>query len=384
MNGNPDITQPPEPDRAPYRSPRGFGRLARSGIVMGVWRRLWYLAFKRYPRGFAGAEWGTDMGDIIRARGNPDEALNVYDLIIRLSRGFHRAYESMGNILQGQGRFEEAMDCYRKSLTIQSAVDSILDPRELTPPAEGKAGPDFLIVGSAKCGTTSLYDYLTRHPKVSPAVEKEVHFFDWFYHRGLGWYLSRLGSLSSDLLAGEATPSYIDHPLACRRLFSIYPEVKQILLLRNPVDRTISDYYHQVRNGVERRSLDEAIRAEMAALDRLSEEDFIEGRYYNILGYLSSSLYVYHLKRWLKYFSREQLLILRSEDLFRDPAKVVRQCFDFLSLSDYPLEKYKALAQGGYAPPDASIRESLRDYFRPYNRRLEDLLQMDFDWDGSQ
>lgn len=384
MNRNPDQAPSLTLAQTPYRTPGAFRRLARSGFVMGIWRRLWHVAFKRYPRGFVGAEWATDMGDLLRARGRPDEALRIYDLTIHLSWGFHRAYESMGNILQGQGQLEEALECYRKALLIQSAVDSILDRREFRPLPAGKSGPDFMIIGSAKCGTTSLYDYLVRHPRISPAAEKEIHFFDWFYHRGLGWYLGRFPGLALETLTGEATPSYIDHPLAARRLSSVYPRIKQILLLRNPVDRTISDYHHQVRNGVEHRPLEEALRAEMKALERLDAEDIIEGRYYNALGYVSSSLYEVHLKRWFRFFSREQLLILRSEDLFLDPSKTVRQCFDFLGLPDYPLDKYNVLAKGEYALPDISLRKFLKDYFRPYNQRLEALLGMSFGWDEDQ
>lgn len=367
-----------------YRSTGLVRRLARSRTAIRAWRNIWYLAFKRYPRGFVGADWSTDIGDILRAHGKRDEALKMYDVTIRLSQGFHRSYESMGHILQGQGRFDEALDCYRKALIIQSAVDATLDRHELMPPPGGKTGPDFLIIGSAKCGTTSLYDYLIRHPLISPAAEKEIHFFDWFYHRGLSWYLRRFPRLSLDSLTGEATPSYIDHPLACWRIHSVYPGVKQILVLRDPTNRTISDYHHQVRNRLEHRSLEEAIKAEMRVLDQLSEEDIVEGRYYNPLGYVSSSLYVYHLKRWLKYFPRGQILVLRSEDLFRNPPETVRRCFDFLGLPDCPLDKYEALAKGIYPPADPSVRRLLRDYFRPYNRRLEALLEMDFGWDEGQ
>lgn len=338
------------------------------------------MAFKRYPQGFAGAEWSTDIGDILRAQGKYAEALRTYELTIRLSRGFHRAYESMGYILQGQGRFEEALDCYRKAITVQSAVDSIMDPDEFKLPPDSKQGPDFLIIGAAKCGTTSLYDYLIRHPRISPAAEKEIHFFDWFYHRGIGWYLGRFPKLTPQSLTGEATPSYIDHPLACRRLHSIYPQMKQILVLRNPADRAISEYHHQVRNRIEQRSLEDALRAEMRALERITEEDIVEGRYYNALGYISSGLYVYHLERWLKFFSRDQLLVLRSEDLFRNPAETVNRCFHFLGLGEYRLPKYEILAKGGYAAPDAAFRRSLQDYFRPFNRRLEELLGTDLGW----
>src|SRR5690348_1015601 len=132
--------------------------------------------------------------------------------------------------------------------------------------------PDFLIIGTQRGGTTSLYHYLQAHPCIGPASTKEVHFFDMRFHKGLAWYRghfpSRIDQYAVEqahghsLVTGEATALYLFHPHAPKRVAEALPSVKLIVLLRNPVNRALSHYYHAVKHGQETLSFEEAIQGE--------------------------------------------------------------------------------------------------------------------------
>src|SRR6188508_1226206 len=107
--------------------------------------------------------------------------------------------------------------------------------------------PTFMIIGTQKGGTTSLHRYLDKHPDVTMALKKEVHFFDSFYFKGSDWYLAHFPLRSEAAQTGEASPTYIFHPEAPRRVYDAFPQVKLIALLRNPVDRAYS--HHQMESG---------------------------------------------------------------------------------------------------------------------------------------
>ena len=124
--------------------------------------------------------------------------------------------------------------------------------------------PDFLVIGAQKSGTTSFFHYIAQHPKIFDHKAKELHFFDLHYGRGAAWYRSQfplLASVKKDSLVGEATPYYLCHPHAPKRIHGLVPDVKLIVLLRDPVDRAISHYFHEVKKGRETLSIDEAMMA---------------------------------------------------------------------------------------------------------------------------
>lgn len=106
--------------------------------------------------------------------------------------------------------------------------------------------PDFLIIGGMKCGTSSLFDYLRENPKIYGGHPKELFFFAIKYYKGLRWYSSHFRRHKVNF---EAATHYINSPAAARRIYKLLPNIKLILMLRNPADRTISHYYHNVRKG---------------------------------------------------------------------------------------------------------------------------------------
>jgi hypothetical protein len=254
--------------------------------------------------------------------------------------------------------------------------------------------PNFLIIGSARSGTTSLYEYLTKHPSIIPGVGKEVYFFDKKFSKGINWYksffptklnMSRAeNKLKSKCLTGEATPRYLHYPHAPKRIFSILPHVKLIVLLRNPIDRAYSHYQMEVDSGHEKLSFEDAISNEEERITSHmkkmeNDENFYSVNFYR-KSYLTRGIYVDQLKRWFKYFPREKFLILKSEDLYSNPSNTYQQVLDFLGLSNYELTSFKAHRMRDYSPISSQTREKLTKYFEPYNEQLYELLDRNYDW----
>ena len=109
--------------------------------------------------------------------------------------------------------------------------------------------PDFIILGTQKGGTTSLYNYLINHSKISGGSRREIHFFDKYYEKGVHWYKNNFLNSNENILTCECSPDYIHHPLIAKRIKNILPKSKLIILLRDPVERAISNYKHNIYIG---------------------------------------------------------------------------------------------------------------------------------------
>jgi hypothetical protein len=259
-----------------------------------------------------------------------------------------------------------------------------------------RAMPDFIIIGAAKAGTTSLYQYLAEHPCIHPSRTKEVHFFAIHYAKGLGWYRAnfpmratlRLASRMSGErhITGEATPYYLYHPLAAERAAQVVPQAKLIVLLRNPVDRAISNYYFEVKTGGEKVPFEEALDTETARLAPEIEKMRADPDYYSVIhqrrSYTIRGIYVDQIMNWRKYFPKEQMLILKTEDLLADSRRSVRQCCEFLGVREWAPENCPLHNTCEYEKPDPAIRRRLQEFFAPHNRRLYEYLGVDYGWDA--
>lgn len=257
--------------------------------------------------------------------------------------------------------------------------------------------PDFLIIGAAKSGTTSLFYNLIQHPGIVPPKVKEVAFFNEprNYHMGANWYRAHFPSkkamrelshvLGYRALTGEATPSMNINTHAVHA-HALVPLAKLIVILRNPVDRTYSHYQHQKRK-IPREALSfwDALQAEP---DRTAEDMRLNvdapikvGRPLRRYGYTQKSLYIDHIEHWLQYFPRDQLKIVSFDQLATEPQALFDDIFQYIGLPDCTIPQPRTLKLGGYAEEmDQRSREYLTEYFRPYNRRLFNFLGEDWGW----
>lgn len=257
--------------------------------------------------------------------------------------------------------------------------------------------PNFLIIGAAKSGTTSLFHYLLQHPGIAAPKAKEVTFFNEprNYHMGENWYRAHfpgkkvMRELSNTLgyraITGEATPSMNINSHAVHA-HVLLPQARLIVILRNPVDRTYSHYQHQKRK-IPRETLSfwDALQAEpdRTAEDlRLNTDDPDKvGRLLRRYGYMQKSLYIDHIEHWLKYYPREQLKIVNFESLAIEPQALCDNIFQHIGLPGCNIAQARTLNSGGYREPmEHRCREYLTEYFRPYNRRLFEFLGEDWGW----
>jgi hypothetical protein len=291
-------------------------------------------------------------------------------------------YLNLGEALTRQDKIAEAIDCYQTASYKQTLTSILLKTTGNMPVTQNTDTvkfPNFIIIGSQRCGTTSLYTYLAEHPQILSPIKKEMDFFSWHFHRGIDWYLAHFPQMpqGGEFVTGEASPSYFDCREAPKRLYSVCPEAKLIVLLRNPVDRAISHFYRLKGLNWEGRSLDRAISDEIERLNQNPE--YIIGEEPG--NYLARGRYIEFMKNWLAFFPREKLLILKSEDFYAGAPATVKQVLEFLDLPVYQLPEYQNANPGFYPRVNESVRELLSDYFKPYNQELEEYLGRKFDWE---
>ena len=244
--------------------------------------------------------------------------------------------------------------------------------------------PDFLVIGAQKAGTTALYAYLRWHPGITGPAWKEVSFFDRHWWRGDDWYRGQFPPRSKGRLVGEASPSYLFHPLAPERVRSLVPDVRLVALLRDPVDRAYSQYQYEVSLGREPLTFEDALAAEeervRGEVERLVADPRAFSRAWWDHTYAARGLYAEQLERWLAVFPPEQLLVAATEDLGARPEETYSSILAFLGAAPHRLDSYPRVFDRDYEPMRPETRAALAARFDEPNRRLERLLGRTFTW----
>jgi hypothetical protein len=258
--------------------------------------------------------------------------------------------------------------------------------------SSNRSFPDFIIIGAQKSGTTSLYHYLCQHPQLLPSYKKEVHFFDGGidpssdnFDKGEFWYRAHFplkeyrGHARKTF---EASPLYIFNPIAPERIYNLIPNVKLIAILRNPVDRAISHYFHEKRKEREPLSIMDALLTEEDRLNSAVNGKDYRNNMFRHYSYKKRGIYYEQIIRYLKYFPSKNMLILNSEELFTKPHETLRRVFEFIDIDNkFTIEN---LAPRNVAKNkisiEANVYEYLEDYFQDYNRKLFELIGESFDW----
>jgi tetratricopeptide (TPR) repeat protein len=304
-----------------------------------------------------------------------DDIIAVYRQVIESLPNFPLAYINFAVALSKQGKSKESIALFQTAVRLQT-VASRPELSEIVWNFDELRSPDFIIIGSPRCGTTSLYKYITSHPKILAAANKEICFFSEHFNKGFAWYQAHFPPPidSQHFLTGEATPTYLTHPLAAERLYGYLPKIKLIVILRNPGDRAFSHYQMLVRRGTERRSFESAIDAELKLLGEATDTSLEDRSYWKDCHYIYKSLYFYSLTQWMKLFPKEQFLILQSEDFYANPVIALKQVFEFLAVPDFQLRDYQKYNSANYQPGDQVASQRLREYFQPHNRKLDEYL----------
>jgi len=252
--------------------------------------------------------------------------------------------------------------------------------------------PDFLIIGAPKCGTTSVYDYLIRHPNIFPAKEKEVQFFNSDSNVGYRSYFPTVFTKyykksiqKQSFITGESTPHYLYSDKAPERVKRLIPHAKLIIILRNPIDRSYSHYNFHVKNRNLKVSFEKCIQREMDQ-KRNPDNDSTKFETVNEIiksgsyPYLEDGIYVDKMEKWMEIFPQNQFLILEINEL-KNPQKFFTKIFEFLQVLNHEIKNIDKKNVGKYEKMDNKTRDMLIEYFKPHNDRLCKFLGQKFDWD---
>lgn len=261
--------------------------------------------------------------------------------------------------------------------------------------ANRRTSPTFLIIGSKRGGTTTLYRQLERHPAHLPLVPsaarmpmrenaKGVHYFDTGHDHSQRWYRSHFPLTSTcrrhaarhgAAFTGEASPYYLFHPGAAERAAAVVPHALIIAALRDPVERTISHWAEQRRNGIESLDLREALAREdervgddgvLLATHRLERSFAHEHQ-----SYAAQSEYEVGLERWLAHYERDRILLFYSEELYTDPTGTLAAVTQFLGVEPTPAtDAIRRNAAPRPAEIDDDIRERLVARFQATAARI--------------
>lgn len=239
--------------------------------------------------------------------------------------------------------------------------------------------PHFIIIGAQRAGTTSLHRYLKDHPDVGPSWRKEIHYFDRYYEKGLDWYRAHFPRRGKFPVVGEASPFYVFDPRVPGRIAeTLGEEVRFVVMLRNPVDRAHSNFQMKVRRGIEDLSFEEAIAREDERLAASDDPVSLPWRHFS---YLRRGLYAEQLERWLARFPRERFHVIRSEDFYAEPERILHEAQDFIGVDRRTPAELKTYNLNEYERMDPALRARLEAHFEPHNRRLYDLLGRDMGWE---
>jgi hypothetical protein len=199
--------------------------------------------------------------------------------------------------------------------------------------------PSFIIIGGQKCATTSLYDYICKHPSVDSAEVKEVHYFDLRYNMGDCWYRSHFPLRQKGIITGESTPSLIWSTPSLPSIKKMLPDAKILAVLRDPAERAVSHYYHNVRQGRETRPIAEALFAPESLRSakglQLGSAEYLETLRF---GYISKSRYDEQIQEWDRCYKVEDSLYLPFSKIVQIDEPLRLRIFEFLSLPDHPIQ----------------------------------------------
>lgn len=217
-----------------------------------------------------------------------------------------------------------------------------------------KKVPNFLVCGPPKCASTSLNFYLKQHPEIYMSPEKQTRFFSVYYDKGIQFYLDTYFSgITTEKMAGEATPTYSLLPFVVPRIKAFNPDMKLVFCLRNPVERTFSGWSMRANNGTEHLSFRDAVAENLKQrqtvkfdnekdaagwADDMKRGDRLEETGYRT--YLDGSFYASNIRHFLEHFPMQQIKVVYMENLIKDLQGTLQEIYRFLGVDDtYVIEK---------------------------------------------
>tara|TARA_A100001037_G_scaffold146479_1_gene132233 strand:+ start:2431 stop:3267 length:837 start_codon:yes stop_codon:yes gene_type:complete len=251
--------------------------------------------------------------------------------------------------------------------------------------AASRVLPDFIVIGTVRSGSTSLYYNICEHPVVLPAAYDEIGFFDSNFHLGLKWYQSmfpkksameKIRNKTNFAITGEDTPFYFWKEEVPKRIQNTVPKCKLITILRNPVDRAYSNYHLGKRSKRESLSFEDAIHQEMQRIENGVNRE----HYDHNSSYLTKGLYDLQLMEWYNIFPKEKILVISTEELSQNPVDTMNKTYEFLEIPEYKISNPQKRKLENYEKMSDNIRNELISFFKPHNEKLFEMINKRFDW----
>jgi hypothetical protein len=249
--------------------------------------------------------------------------------------------------------------------------------------------PGVLIVGGQRCGTTSMYRTLSQHPAVLKAVlHKGVHFFDMNYDRGMGWYRAHFPlqvsarrasrSAGDPAVTFESSPYYMFHPCAAGRIARDLPDVKLLVLVRDPVERAYSAHAHELARGFETEPFERALELEDERLrgeaERIASDPAYLSHSHQHHAYRARGRYCEQLDRLERAVGADRIHVVDSGDFFAKPEPEYDAVLAFLGLRGHGYPEFERHNARPRSPMPEALRAELTSYFEPFDQRLSGWL----------
>ena len=258
--------------------------------------------------------------------------------------------------------------------------------------------PSFLVIGGQRCGTTSIFNDLSAHPRIArPPVEKGTDYYTLHHHRGRTWYrghfpvasVARRRTGSAEPVAFEACTYYLFHPFAIERIAADFPDMRLVAMLRDPVERAYSAYKHELARGFETepdflRALELEDERVAGEVDRMRADPGYESHAHRHQSYRARGQFAEQLERVFAHFPREQVHVMESEAYFEDPAPEYAALLDFLGLEQAGSPAFAQHNARPSKPMPLAARELLTAHFEPHDEHLAELLGRAPRWRGAR
>ncbi|MFY9260095.1 MAG: sulfotransferase domain-containing protein [Gallionella sp.] len=238
---------------------------------------------------------------------------------------------------------------------------------------------DFVIAGVQKAGTSALDAYLRAHPEICMAKQKEVHFFDrtrffWLIPNYFAYH-AHFSAENTHQLFGEATPIYAYWDVSIQRIWKYNPQMKIIVVLRNPIERAYSHWNMERQRGYETLPFLEAIEKEEQRCKGVLPSQ------HRVYSYLDRGWYSVQIRRIWRFFPREQIMFIKYETLLSSPNEVLEGVWRFLGVSPIIVEKKIVHARNYESKISEDEFQLLQDRYKHEIRQIESMLGWDCsDW----
>jgi len=255
--------------------------------------------------------------------------------------------------------------------------------------------PSVILVGAQRAGTTSFFRALMSHPLIHSAnYHKGVNYFDVNYHRDFSWYQGhfptaaalrkRSRDVAGEPISFEASGYYMFHPCAAERMARHLPDVRILMMLRDPVERAYSAYKHELARGFETESFTRALELEDARLEGQAERMLADPDYQSFShrhhAYVRRGQYAEQLLRLREHFPAEQIHVVDSESFFEQPETTYAGVLDFLDMPHLMPDRFDRWNGRPSAPMSEETRTALREHFSGHDRALAELLGREPAW----